>query len=168
MKMKLSHLGIALLAAMSIGLSSCHDDTSLPDVDFTIGIEGATRADGYLYVAQGSKLEITSVDVLNRVQGQGAMITGANYYWDYYYVGSSIEMPYGFEFDITDSTPVGDHLVQIECPLYAVNAEPATAVVTMRVRVVASEDDVPAADGSASYTTHPSVSSTAGTAKGKY
>ena len=140
-------------------LSSCHDDKDLPDVDFNFEIANGTRVDGQLYVVQGDTLEIEAITVTNKEQGQGAMITSASYYWDYYYLGASIQPPYGFEIFVDENTPVGRHVLDVECPLYASDKEPATAVVSFDVQVVASADDIPQT-GTSTFTITPKTSST--------
>ena len=140
-------------------MASCSDEHDLPDVDFNFEIENATRVDGTLYVVQGDTLEVQSVTVVNREEGKQAMITAADYYWDYYYLGSNIQPPFGFEIFVDENTPVGEHVLEVECPLYAEDKEPATSVVSFRVQVVASSEDIPA--GETTFTVTPKTSSTA-------
>ena len=84
-------LSMMLFALPLLALTACHDEDDLPDVDFNFTIENATRADGYLYIVQGETMEITSIEVVNKDSGKPAIITAANFYWDYYYIGSAIE-----------------------------------------------------------------------------
>lgn len=137
---------IYLLALLvpALALVSCHDDDNdVPNVDFTINFENAVRVDGTLYVVKGESLKITGIDVENNEPGKGAMITAATYYWDGYYIGATVQPPFGFEYNIGENVPVGKHQIEIECPLFAVDKSPATAIVYMYVQVVASEEEIP-------------------------
>mgnify|MGYP007103219185 CR=1 FL=1 len=138
-------------------LSSCSDDDDLPQVDFTLSIEGGSYADGVIYVVQGQNLTIESITVTNMESNKGAMITSASYYWDGYYLGAAIQPPYGFEIETTDQTPIGRHTLEIVSPLYAVDKELATSVLVYTVQVVASEDEIPN-EGTNVFTGTPTVS----------
>lgn len=155
-------LSAILLALPMLAVVSCDDDgKSLPDVDFNFEIENAVRGEnGALYVVQGENLEIKSIQVINKDKDKNAMITAANYYWDYYYIGSAIQPPYGFEIEITDNTPVGAHLLQVEAPLFAEDKEAATAVVTFNVEVVPAPENIPDG-GTTTFSVHPHTANTA-------
>ncbi len=153
-------LSMMLFALPLLALTACHDEDDLPDVDFNFTIENATRADGYLYIVQGETMEITSIEVVNKDSGKPAIITAANFYWDYYYIGSAIEPPYAFSIETGEDTPLGDHILQVESPLYAEGKTAATSVVTFRVRVVADASDIPTG-GEQSFVVHPRTSTTA-------
>ena len=139
---------------------SCHDDNDLPDVDFNFTFENATRVDGKLYAVQGQPFKVASIEVKNKDSNKPAMITAANYYWDYYYIGSSIQPPFAFEVQLSEETPLGEHLLEVQAPLFAEDKEAATAVVSFKVQVVASADDIPQA-GESSFSVKPSTSSSA-------
>lgn len=147
------------LLPMSLAFTACSDDDDLPNVDFDITYEGVTNVDGVLYVVQGEAFEVTGITVTNREEGKGAGISGADYYWDYVYVGSSIQPPYGFEFNVGENTPVGRHQLDIQTTVFAVDKTLARAICSFPVQVVASADDIP--DGGES-TTHvtPKVTTT--------
>ncbi|MCM1068163.1 MAG: hypothetical protein NC418_11380 [Muribaculaceae bacterium] len=153
-------LTMMLMALPLLGLTACHDDDDVPDVDFNIAIENAVRADGYLYVVQGETMEVASIEVKNNDAGKPAMITAANYYWDYRYIGSSIEPPYGMEIEISETTPTGEHLLEIECPLFAEDKAAATAIVSFNVKVVSDQSELPDT-GEQTFTVHPKTASTA-------
>lgn len=138
----------ALLALPLIGFVSCSDDKDLPDVDFTVDVENATRVDGFLYVVQGDTLVVESITVTNREEGKNAIITQADYYWDGYFMGTSIVPPYGYKIFIGESTPVGDHQIDIQMPVFAEDKAAATALVSMKVVVVQEDTEIP--DGGAS------------------
>ena len=138
-------------------LASCSDDDDLPHVDFNIAFENAVQVDGKIYVAVGQDLNVSSITVINKEQGKGALITGANYIWDGYYVGSSITPPYAYSMYISESVSTGLHTLSVECPVYADDKSPATAVVSMPVEVVATPEDLPS-DGEATFVVHPSTS----------
>lgn len=154
-------LSLLLFVAPALAFTACSDDgDSIPDVDFNFEFENVTKADGKLYVVQGETMEITSITVTNNEEGKKAFITSADYYWDYYYIGTSIQPPYGFEINIDKSTPVGTHALEVECPVYAVGKEPAFAVVSFEVDVVASADDLPTPTDPATATVHPRMTDT--------
>ncbi len=145
------------MAALPLALASCQDDNDLPDVDFTLAVDGAVNADGMLYVVRGETLAIKSITVTNKESGKAAMISSASYYWDGYYLGVSVQPPYGFEIETTDGTVPGRHTLEIVSPLFAVDKTLATAVLVYDVKVVPTAEDIPAG-GSAIFTVTPSVS----------
>lgn len=134
---------LLLLALPLIGFTSCDDDKDVPNVDFSVNIDGGTRQDGVVYVKQGTTLTVSSIEVSNKEQNKNAGIVRANYYWDYEYIGTSIEPPYGFEINISENVPEGKHLLEIECPVLAEGYSPATSVISIPV-VVEAADDQPA------------------------
>lgn len=147
------------LLPMALAFSACSDDNDLPDVDFDITFSGAQNVDGVLYVVQGQPFEVTGIKVTNREEGKGAGISAADYYWDYVYVGTSIQPPYGFEFELSESTPLGRHQLDIECPVFAVDKTLAQAYCSFSVQVVASADDIPAESQPETHVT-PKISAT--------
>lgn len=128
-----------------LGFVACSndDDDDLPNVDFHFEISGATRSEGVIYVVQGSTFEITSLTVTNNEAGKGAGITSASYYWDNFFLGTTVQPPYAFEFITNEDTPLGRHQIQVSCPVFAVDKELANAIVTLNVEVVAAEEDLP-------------------------
>ncbi len=148
---------LILALAPVLFLTSCSDDDKdLPDVDFGYTLENAVYYDGSIYVAQGEEFAVTAITVTNREEGKGALITAATYYWDNFRLGTTIEPPYGFDIEVGDTTPLGDHTLSIECPLYAVDKELAISVVGINVKVVASADEFPA-EGSTSFGVVPTT-----------
>ncbi len=147
-----------LLALPMIMATSCDDDDNdLPDVDISLEISGGVNVDGTIYVVRGETLEITGITVTNRDPNKEAVITSATYYWDYREIGVSVTAPYGGTIATTENTALGDHLLQIECPLFAVDKSPATAVMTYNVVVVESADDIPSGDTNTSFTVRPGI-----------
>ncbi len=157
--MKKYLLFLLAILPMTVMFSACSDDDDLPNVDFTLSYEGATDVDGVLYVVQNTDFSVTGITVTNREEGKGAGISNANYYWDFIYQGTSIQPPYGFQFEISENVPVGRHVLGIECPVFAVDKTLAQAYVQYNVQVVASADDIPQG-GEATSTTTPKVSKT--------
>lgn len=147
---------LILLFLPLLALVSCSDEKDLPDVSLDFDLENCTDVDGTIYVVQGQDMKITAVNVINNESHKHAFITAANYYWDYYYIGSTVQPPFGFEIRISDATPLGKHILEIESPLYAEGKEPAFSLVAFNVVVVASADDIPA-DGSATTTVDPAI-----------
>lgn len=147
---------LLVLAVLPLSfLSSCGDDDDMPDVDFKVAISGGVDIDGIIYVVQGDALTVGSVYVINKEPDKAAIITSAAYFWDYRHIGTTVMPPYGFVVQTTDKTGIGDHSLEIECPLYAVDKAAATALLGYRVRVVASSDDIPTGDASYSFITTP-------------
>lgn len=158
--MKKYLLFLLALLPMSLAFTACSDDDDLPNVDFDITYEGVTDVDGVLYVVQGESFEVTGIKVINREEGKGAGINGADYYWDYVYVGSSIQPPYGFELNIGENTPVGRHQLDIQTTVFAVDKTLAQAICSFPVQVVASADDIPAGGESTTHVTPKVISTT--------
>lgn len=138
-------LSLLLLVLPMFALVSCHDDDgdSLPNVKFDISMDNATNVDGTLYMVAGDTLNITSIAVVNQEAGKQAMIGSANFYWDYSYLGAAIQPPYAFSIVVPAATPAGKHLLEIQCPLFAVDKEPATALIAYPVMVVDSISQMP-------------------------
>lgn len=151
---------LMMIALPMLAMVSCSDDKDLPDVDMNFQVENATRVDGKLYVVRGDTIQFTSITVTNKEAGKAAMITSANFYWDYYYLGSAIEEPFAFDINVGENTPVGKHILEVECPLFAVDKEPATAVIAFDVIVVQSADDIPDG-GQASFYVSPKTTQSA-------
>lgn len=134
-----------LLLLIPLGLTSCHDDDDdLPNVDFDVTFQDAAIGeDGVIYVVQGESFSIEGVKVINREAGKSAIITSATYFWDAFPLGTSVVEPYGFEIETSSTTPLGNHSLQISCPVYAVDKEMATALISFTVCVVADENELP-------------------------
>lgn len=145
-----------IMALPVLFFAACDDDNNLPDVDVSISIDGGVRIDGVIYVVQGDTLSIESINVENRDQNKEALITSATYSWDYRYVGISVTPPFGAQFD-TANMPLGDHLLQIECPLYAVDKSPAALYMAYKVKVVANADDIPAGVATTQFKADPGI-----------
>lgn len=148
------------LAIPALTFVSCSDDNDLPDVDFDMTFENATVVDGTLYVVQGQQFKVSSITVTNNETDKPAALTAANYYWDYLYVGTSVQPPYTFEFEVAETMPVGRHILEVEGTLIALDKSPAFAVISNDVMVVASADDIPEATGPAKIHAKASVSDT--------
>ncbi len=155
---KFIYLAIALIA-LPFALTSCSDDDDLPNVDYTIAISGGVmdQTDNVIYVVQGDTLNIESLGVKNLDSNKVAAITGADYYWDYTWLGASTLPPYGFSIAVTDATPVGKHLLQIKTGVVAVDKEPAIGIVAYEVNVVADAADLPNTATGRSFTVTPGM-----------
>lgn len=145
-----------LLALPVIMFASCDDDKSLPSVDVSIQIDGGVSVNNEIYVVKGDTLSVESINVVNKEQGKNAIITSATYAWDYAFAGVSVTPPYGAQF-VTDNMPVGQHLLQIECPLFAVDKSPAMMYMSYRVAIVESADDIPSGEAVTQFTTTPGI-----------
>jgi hypothetical protein len=67
----------------------------------------------------------------------------ATYYWDAFRLGTAVVQPYKFQIVTNDSTPVGQHLLQIETPILADDKSAAIGVVSYAVEVVADSTEIP-------------------------
>lgn len=132
---------LLLLALPLIGITACDDDDDLPDVSLTATIDGATRVDRTLYVVSGDTLAIESINLIDNTK-KGAVIGSASYFWDYYRLGGTIVAPYGMDID-TEGVPTGNHLLQINVSIYAVDYSPCIGYMEYPVKIVASENDIP-------------------------
>lgn len=154
---RLFYLFICALPLMFV--SSCDDDNDLPDVDFIIDITDGVYKDGNIYVVAGEDLTIKSIQVVNNEQGRNAIISYADYYWDYLRIAQSIVPPFGAEIQIGEDTPLGKHLLEIYAPVYAEDKTPSFAVLNYPVIVVESADEIPG-DGVTSFTDAPAIKET--------
>lgn len=132
---------LLLLALPLISVTACDDDDDLPDVSLTATIDGATRVDRTLYVVSGDTLAIESINLIDNTK-KGAVIGSASYFWDYYRLGSTIVAPYGMDID-TEGAATGNHLLQINVSIYAVDYSPCIGYMEYPVKIVASENDIP-------------------------
>lgn len=150
-----------LLAAIPVlGFASCSDDDDdLPDVNFIVDISGGTYVDNKIYVVAGDTLVFDKVRVVNNIKGKNALITYAEYFWDYTRLGVSATEPFGFKIYVSDKTPAGNHIVEIYAPVYAEDRTPAFAVLAYEVAVVESADDIPEG-GMTGFTTTPHMRDT--------
>ena len=146
-----------LLLALPLAFVACDDDDDLPDVDFSIDISGAVNVNNALYVVRGDAFKIDGIQVINNDKDKSAIITSADYFWDYYHIGVNFESPYGFEIQTTEDTRLGEHLLEIECPVYAVDKSPAYALVAYRVYVVESADDIPSGTQTTHFIVNPGI-----------
>ncbi|MDE6345414.1 MAG: hypothetical protein K2L55_01930 [Muribaculaceae bacterium] len=133
---------LLMLALPVVGMSSCDDDDDVPDVSLSATIDGATRVDNTLYVVSGDTLDIESINLVDNTK-KGAVIGSASYFWDYYRIGGTIVAPYGMDID-TDGVPLGNHLLQVKVSIYAVDYSPCIWYMEYPVKIVASENDIPA------------------------
>ena len=154
-------LYLLVCALPVLGFTSCHDDDDdIHDVDFSIQVSGGEYSDGKIYAVAGTDLTIESITVVNQEQGKGVLIPYANYYWDYSFLGQSVEKPYGYNIVIPEDYELGEHLLEITCPVYAVDKAPAFAVLSYTVIVVGSEDQLPG-NGTTTAPGNPTIRDTA-------
>jgi hypothetical protein len=58
-------------------------------------------------------------------------------------LGTAIVQPYSFKIATSTLTAVGEHLLQIETPILAVDKSAAVGIVSYNVQVVADSLDIP-------------------------
>jgi hypothetical protein len=133
----------AMALPLAFCASSCDDDDDLPDVEISVAFSGCQNVDGTLFVVQGDTLSIDSVTVTNLEKGKAAVLTSATYYWDAVCLGTAIVQPYSFKIATSTLTAVGEHLLQIETPILAVDKSAAVGIVSYNVQVVADSLDIP-------------------------
>ncbi|MDE6040165.1 MAG: hypothetical protein K2F99_01170 [Muribaculaceae bacterium] len=137
-------LSLMLFLPLVALVASCSDDDkSLPNVDIGLQIENAVTADGTIYVVQGNELNVAALTVTNLDEGN-AGISAASYYWDYDFLGTNYVPPFGIEIQTSENTPLGKHVLEVQCPVFAVNKEPAQAFLQFPVVVVETADELPA------------------------
>lgn len=146
-----------LLLVLPLAFVACDDDDDLPNVDFSINVSGAVNVNNALYVVRGEAFKIESIQVINNDKDKSAIITSADYFWDYYHIGVNFQAPYGFEIQTTEETRLGEHLLEIECPVYAVDKSPANALVVYTVYVVESVDDIPSGTQTTHFIVNPGI-----------
>ncbi len=125
-----------LLFALPLIFVSCSDDDDLPQFKLQIDMAGQSEITdkGVVVVEQGIPLVVKSISVVNS-SDKKIVLGGATYYWDYVFQGSTLVSPFAMEFD-TANLPVGNHLLQIYIPVFAVDYSPAEAVVSYTIKVV--------------------------------
>ena len=138
---KIFYLMAALLPALAF--TACDDKDELPDVDFNVAISNASFVDNEIYVVQGDTLTIDGVEAINNEQGKGVTIPYVNYYFDGLFLGQEAIAPYGFKIDVNDNVMIGTHYLKMTCPVFAVDKEPGYAIITYKVNVIESSDDIP-------------------------
>lgn len=148
---------VLLLLALPFILVACDDDDKVPDVDFDITMSGGVSVDGTIYMVQGDTLDVESITVIagSNVK-KGVAIGGATYYWDYDIAGATVTPPFGYSFD-TQYARIGNHLLQIECPVLAIDFAPATAIVSYFVSIVEKKEDIPAGPVDQHTTVRPEI-----------
>lgn len=134
-----------LLALPLLLLAACHDDkgNDLPNVDVTVDISGGTVLNGQIYVVADTVLSVDSIGITNLEAGKAAAITGANYYFDYQFIGQNLQSPFGLNMIIPAGTKPGSHLLRITAPLLAVDKAPAYLDMQYVVTIVPSAADIP-------------------------
>lgn len=135
---KLYYLLLALPLAF---FASCDNDDDLPEVDMSVEMSGGMISDGVIYMVQGDTLSVESVSVKS-LTDKPATAGATTYFWDYRPAATVIAAPYTMEFD-TALTPVGNHLLQIQTGVYQVDKTAAFVVLSYKVKVVESAEEIP-------------------------
>lgn len=134
-------LALPLMAVMT----SCHDDDDLPDVILTVNYENAINYDDVLYVVRGDTLKIDSVAATPATpQGKAVQLLGVSYRWNGWLLGTTLIPPFSATI-ATDNFEPADYILGMECPVIQIDKTPGTAFITRKVRIVASEEDLPSA-----------------------
>lgn len=141
--MKKSLFLFLLLLVPALAFMSCDDDKDLPNVKFTVAFDNPVR-DNTVYVVAGDTVKVTGVTVKNVDSDKAAAVTGVNYYLDGFFLGPSIFAPYPFVIPVSEDAEPGDHVLELEASVVAVDKTPAFAVLGYDIEVVESADDIPA------------------------
>lgn len=128
-----------LLFALPVLFCSCSDDDNLPMVDMQIAYSGAVMKDGVLYVPEGSDFAIESITATPVKGYREATIGATAYYWNYQYLGTTIEAPFGLKFNTADM-PVGDYMLQVNSTVYQVDRSVGVAYFAYPVKIVTPGD----------------------------
>ncbi len=133
-----------LLLALPLIFVACDDDDDdkFPEVRVAFETSGSTVVDGRIYVVQGDTLSIDSIGVEAVNSKKQVAIGAVTYYWDYLAIGTNVVKPYNISL-ITKNVPLGNHLLQVECSLLAVDYPIITAFFTYPVTVVATAEEIP-------------------------
>lgn len=132
-----------LLLALPLALfASCDDDNDLPEVTFDVTMSGGVESNGEIYVVQGETLTVDEVKVTSDTN-KAATLGATTYYWSGLPVGTTIVVPFSWEFNTADLEP-GKYALQIQTNVYQTDKSPAVAMLSYVVNVVASAEDLPA------------------------
>jgi hypothetical protein len=134
---------IAMALPLVFFATSCDDDDDLPNVEMSVAFSNCKIVDDVVFVVQGDTLTIDSVTVTNLEKGKAAAITSATYYWDAVRLGTAVVSPFRFQIATSESTPLGEHLLQIETPVLAVDKAAAVGMMNYTVMVVADSLALP-------------------------
>lgn len=125
--------------------TSCHDDDDLPDVILNVTYENAINYENALYVVKGDSLIVDNVTAEPASpNGKACQILAVQFRFNGWLVATDPIAPFGVAIP-TDGFDVGDYVLGLECPVVQVDKTPATAFITRKVRIVASEADLPVA-----------------------
>lgn len=137
----LKHLGLALLMAVPMLLSSCSNNDT-PQVSITVDLAGCAVKDGNLYVVQGDILTVKSLTAVPEPGTPEAAICNAYYYWDFRCIGATRIAPFGIHIDSAFAN-IGEHLFEIKCTVAQVDKALGTGYIGYKVFVVKSKEDIP-------------------------
>lgn len=119
----------------TVAMTSCSNDDELPQVKASIDYAGAVEDDGTFYVKLGDDLSITSITVTPEA-GYGKATLGATaYYWNYAYLATTIEEPFGMTLP-TSEMPEGDYVLQIRSTVFQENRSVGLAYFSFPVKIV--------------------------------
>lgn len=130
-----------LFLALPIMFASCDDDDSFPAIEMNLSMSGGKILDNIIYVVSGDTLTVDSVKISSR-DGKDVMIGGVTYFWDYAPLYTSNVNPFSATFP-TENMPLGNHLFQLDCTMYAVDYAPIDAIVTYKVKIVMTPEEIP-------------------------
>ena len=146
MILNMKRLYYLLLALPLAFFASCDDDNELPEVTFDVTMSGGVESNGQIYIVQGETLAVDEVKVTSDTD-KTATLGATTYYWNGLPVGTTIVVPFAWEFDTTDLAP-GAYGLQIQTNVYQTDKAPGVALLSYIVNVVESEDQLPS-DGAA-------------------
>lgn len=140
-------LALFLMLPMLAFLPACDDDDDMPQVNISFSYSGGVVADGLVYVVKPDTLVVESINVVPVRQGHKAICTGpVNYWLDGYPIATSFISPFGVRIP-TDGLEIGTHTLSANMGIAEEGYSLATAMVSMKISVVADTDDIPQPSG---------------------
>lgn len=128
---------------MLLMATSCNSDDDLPDVNISYAYSNAQEVDDVLYIVQGDTLKIDSVAITPVNGTKQAQILSVIYRFDGYILKNTPVPPFKCKFP-TANLETGTYVIGLECPIVQVGKTPATAYIRTILKVVASQNDIPA------------------------
>lgn len=144
---KLLYLLLVLPFAMI--MASCNDDDDLPNVTVTMDFGNAAVQDGTLYVVQTDTLMLNNIVTKAVDSNQSAVLANVRYFWNYVPAPYLTWSPLPMEIPIAQMplTESGNNLLQMDATLLETDKSIAYTNIVVPIKVVATDEEMPAAAG---------------------